>query len=102
MGGGKKKRPISSADKRRKKVAEPKKSEKQEKAVAFHEVNDILLRRAARAVKDLDIVTPYTLANALNIRLSLARKVIRIMAEEGTLKIVDGSGPTIIAVASGK
>ncbi len=102
MGGGKKKKPLSAADKRRRKMPEPKKVEKQERTLAFHEINDTLIKRASKVIKDMDVVTPYTLANSLNIKLSLARKVMRVLAEKEDLKIIDKSRSVIIAVPASK
>lgn len=102
MGGGKKKKPISTADKRKRKAPEPKKAEKQERTLAFHEINDALIRKASKIINDMDVVTPYTLATSLNIKLSLARKVMRVLAEKEDLKVIDKSRSVVIAVPANK
>jgi len=98
LGGGKPKKPISARDKRRKAAAPVKKKAKEERVIAFHDVTDTLIRRASRAVKEMDVVTPYALATALSIKLSLARRVIRALTEAGELKVIDKSRSLIIAV----
>ncbi len=102
MGGGKPKKPISARDKRRKATASVRKKSKEERVIAFHDVTDTLIKRASRTVKDMDVVTPYTLASALSIKLSLARRVMRALAESGELKIIERSRSLIIAVPAKK
>ncbi len=101
VGGGKPKKPISARDKRRKAAPQPAKK-KEERYIAYHDLSESLIRRASKAVESMDLITPYTLATTLNIKLSLARRVLRLLAENGAVKVIDKSRALIIAVPASK
>ncbi len=102
VGGGKPKKPISARDKRRKAAPQPAKKKKEERYIAYHDLSESLTRRASKAVESMDLITPYTLATTLNIKLSLARRVLRLLAENGVVKVIDKSRALIIAVPASK
>ncbi len=104
MGGGKGGKPISTLEKRQRRQLEQqlkqqlKESRQREKKAQLGvEVTDSLLSRASKEVTDLKVVTQYTLASKLGINLSLAKKVIKALVEQGKLKLVDKSRRVIIA-----
>ncbi len=82
------------------KGAQPSKASDEGKGrrISYQDMSSSLMKRAEGAVKDVDVVTPYTLASALNIRLSLARKVMRQLASEGKIKVIDKSKSLIVAI----
>jgi small subunit ribosomal protein S25e len=86
------------------KGAQPSKTSEEEKSrrISYQDMSSSLMRRAEGVIRDADIITPYTLASSLNIRLSLARKVIRQLASEGKIKVIDKSKSLIVAVPAGK
>lgn len=107
MGGGKGGKPISTIEKRQRRQLEQqlkqqlKESKQREKKVQLGvEVTDSLLSRASKEMADLKVVTQYTLASKLGINLSLAKKVIKALVEQGKLKLVDKSRRVIIATIS--
>jgi len=102
VGGGKPKKPISARDRRRRAAPQPTKKKKEERYIAYHDLTESLIKRASRAVESMDLITPYVLASTLNIKLSLARRVLRLMAERGAVKVIDKSRALIIAVPSSK
>ncbi|RLG84466.1 MAG: 30S ribosomal protein S25e [Thermoprotei archaeon] len=56
------------------------------------DVTDDLLRRLERDIRRnvFKVLTPYTLAQAYNIRISTARKALRIAAQKGLLTLYSG------------
>jgi ribosomal protein S25 len=103
MGKGKPRKPISSMDKRRKGAIITKKAEKkEEKRASFHNLDPSLIKRAAKTVKNMDVVTPYVIATSLNIKMSLARNVIRELIRSGELQLIDKGRSVIIAVPTKK
>ncbi len=102
MGGGKPKKPLSALDKQRRKEAKLIRKSKEERKVLPSLIDNSLIRRAERTVKTADLVTPSILASALNVKVSVARKLIKMLAEKGILNIVDKSRELIIAVPKSK
>ncbi len=76
----------------------PKTEGRERRAIAFHEINERLLKRATKVAEEMDVITPSAFASALNIRLSLARKVLRELAASGKVKIVAKSRSTVVAL----
>ena len=76
-------------------VEEPEKPEK--KSHSYQELNESLIKKALRVVKEMDVVTPYSLANSLNIRLSLARKVLRELEHSKAIKVVSKHHSVLVA-----
>mgnify|MGYP000374324800 CR=1 FL=1 len=86
MGGGKPKKPLSALDKQRKKELKAlRKVQREERKTLPSLIDDSLIRRAERTVKNLDLVTPSVLASALSIKVSVARKLIKMMIEKLSL-----------------
>jgi len=102
VGGGKPKKPMSARDRRKRAAPQPTKKKKEERFIAYHDLNESLIRRASKAVGGMDLITPYTLATTLNIKLSLARRVLRLLAEKGVVNVVDKSRALIIAIPASK
>lgn len=109
MGGGKGGKPISTIEKRQRRQLEQqikqqvKEVKQREKRVQVSvEVGESLVNTAAKEVSGLGVVTPYTLASKLGVNVSLAKKLIRVLVDQGKLKLVDRSRRLIIATAPGK
>ena len=68
--------------------------------VTYQRVDDSLIRRAAGAVKRMDVVTQNSLAQELGIRVSLAKAVMKELIRQGVLKVVLKSSKLIIATPS--
>ncbi len=102
MGGGKPKKPLSALDKQRKKEAKLFRKPREERKVLPSLIDDSLIRRAERTVRNADLITPSSLASALNVKVSVARKLIKMLAEKGVISIVDKSRELIIAVPKSK
>jgi len=101
MGGGKPKKPLSALDKQKKEAKLPRKS-REERKVLPSLIDDSLVRRAERTVRNTDLITPSLLASTLNVKVSVARKLIKMLAEKGVISIVDKSRELIIAVPKSK
>lgn len=65
--------------------------------VTYQRVDDTLIRRAAGAVKRMDVVTQNSLAQELGIRVSLAKAVMKELIRMGVLRVVLKSSKIIIA-----
>jgi len=93
LGGGKKKKTITAAEKAQKKeeVKEVKKPEKKEKlsSAGLTEIDESLLSKALSTVKSSDVVTTYQLATTLGVRMSLARRLIRELSARGEVRVID-------------
>ncbi len=98
MGGGKPKKPLSAMDKQRRKALRVRKTSKEERKTLPSIIDEQLLRRARRVVQGMDVVTPSALANALSIKMSISKRIIRSLITDGTLKLIDRSRELIIAV----
>ena len=102
VGGGKPKKPLSALDKQRKKALKIRKTTKEERKTLPTIINEQLIRKARRTVQGMDVVTPATLASALSVKVSVAKKLIKYLESEGSLKVIDRSRELIIAVPSKK
>lgn len=93
LGGGKKKKTITAAEKAQKKeeAKEVKKPEKKEKpsTAGLADVDESLLVKALSTIKSSDVMTTHQLATALGIRMSLARKLIRELSTRGEIRVID-------------
>lgn len=92
LGGGKKKKTITAAEKaqKREEVKEVKKPEKREKtSPSLTEIDESILSKALSTIKSSDVVTTHQLATALGIKMSLARKLIRELSAKGEIKVID-------------
>jgi len=50
-----------------------------------------LLKRAEREVKGMDYITPFSLAQKLNVSLSTAKKILRMLEESKAVELVSRS-----------
>lgn len=102
MGGGKPKKPLSAMDKERKKQMREIKMRmlkaREERKTAPSLIDEGLMRRAIRTAISMDVITPAALANALSIKVSTARKIIKQLVSEGKLKLIDYNRGLAIAV----
>ena len=102
MGGGKPKKPLSAMDKERKKQMREIRMRmlkaREERKTAPSLVDEGLMKRAIRTAISMDVVTPATLANALSIKVSTARKIIKQLVSEGKLKLIGYNRGLAIAV----
>lgn len=96
MGGGKKKKTITAAEKAQKReeareAKEAKKPEKKEKSLTtgLTEIDESLLNKALSTIKSSEVMTTYQLATALGIRMSLARKLIKELSTRKEIRVVD-------------
>ncbi len=70
----------------------------QAKAAPAIDVTAEILSRARRDIAKMNYVTPAKLAAALNVNLSVARKVVRKLVEEGLLEVRAKNRRIIVAV----
>jgi len=98
MGGGRTGKPLSSLEKRQRKALEQRlrqqlRARKKEEArkVALGTIDEGLIRRAQHEVRGQKAITPYMLSSRMGIPMSLAKKVLRVLADRGVIKLVDKS-----------
>ena len=93
MGGAKKKSISQMARQQQlKDEASKEKKEEKEKRKAPTSVNELYNENeVAKAIMELKAVTPYALASQLNVRVGVAKRILRGMEEKGTVKLVSGS-----------
>lgn len=91
------------------KKAKPEKQVKEKEAgeskihlANIYQPTEDILRRLEKEVKKSDVkyYTPYTLANQLNIKISVARKILREAEKRGILKLYSVGRRTPIYVPS--
>jgi len=85
LGGPKKKKPLTRRAPRKK--PEVKKAEFQ-RVVREVVVDDKLLKQIERDVANMKYITPYIIATKFNLRLSLAKSILKELAGNGTLTLV--------------
>ena len=54
---------------------------------AIQEVTEELIRRASHEVVNMKYVTPFMLSQKLDVKVSLAKKILRVLAERGIVKL---------------
>jgi len=92
--GGAKKKSISQMARQQqlKDEAGKEKKEEKEKRKASTSVKGLFDEiEVLNAIKDLKAVTPHALAAQLNIRVGVAKRILRGMEEKGSVKFVSGS-----------
>jgi ribosomal protein S25 len=93
--GGTKKKTVSQMkreeEKRRERDAEKKKAkqvmEKKERSAFFSEAVESTLKELSK----LDVLTPYTVASQLNLRLSAAKKLLKELEFKKLIQMVQGN-----------
>lgn len=106
--GGASKKPISNIEKRIKKEAEAQqKKEKKKVSKTGNEVisknitiSDEMIKRVQEEIKKEKIITPYTLATKANITLSVAKRILKDLNEQGTIREAFRNRRTAIYVAA--
>ncbi|HEW64354.1 30S ribosomal protein S25e [Fervidicoccus fontis] len=51
-------------------------------------VPDELLKRAERELKQVEYITPFMLSQKLSVSISTSKKILKMLAEKGTLKTI--------------
>ncbi|MCS7385565.1 MAG: hypothetical protein NDF55_02330 [archaeon GB-1867-005] len=85
MGGPKKKKPLTRRAPRRK--FEAKKPEVQ-KVIRSIVADENLVKQIERDVSRMKYVTPYIIATKFNLRLSLAKNILKELTGNGTLTLI--------------
>ncbi|EHP69580.1 MAG: 30S ribosomal protein S25e [Metallosphaera yellowstonensis] len=106
--GGASKKPISNVEKRMKKEAEAQqKKEKKKVSKTGNEViskniviSDEMVKRVQEEIKKEKIITPYNLATKASITLSVAKRILKDLNQQGVIKEVYRNRRTAIYVAS--
>lgn len=94
MGGPKKKKPIKRRKKPKRKV-EVKKLELQKNVREVVVTNKLTTQIEKEAVK-MNYVTPYVIATKYNIRISIAKNILKNLSQKGILEKVSSNRRTII------
>jgi ribosomal protein S25 len=90
--GGAKKKSISQMARQQQLKDEASKEKKEEKRKAPTSVNELFNESdVAKAISELKAITPYSLAAQLNVRVGVAKRILRGMEGKGTVKVVSGS-----------
>lgn len=63
------------------------------------EVDEALLQKAAKELEASGFATPFSLSKKLEVKVSLAKKILRILAERGAAKLYSGGKRCPIYVA---
>ena len=92
MGGGKKRQPLSKAEKaQRKRAEERKKSGLMEKKVAGIIPPDFRDDKVAAELKKMRFLTPYIVASKYDLRLSVAKDFLEQLQRRGAVELVSKS-----------
>ena len=67
------------------------------KSHSYQELNEQLIKKTLKVIREMDVITPYSLANALNIRLSLARKVIKELETSEAIEVIAKHRSVLVA-----
>jgi ribosomal protein S25 len=93
--GGAKKKSISQMARQQQlkdEAAGKEKKEDKEKRKTSKSVKELFDEgEVLKAIKDLRAVTPHALATQLNVRVGVAKRVLRGLEEKGSVKVVSGS-----------
>ena len=107
--GGASKKPISNVEKRLKKMQEEQEKKEKKKApsktgkevISRNVVIDEDTRKKVQEeLKNENVVTPYVLAQKAGISISVAKKILSQMVQEGTIKLVAKNKRTAVYIAS--
>ncbi|MEL9929391.1 MAG: 30S ribosomal protein S25e [Sulfolobales archaeon] len=91
--GTKGKKPISAMEKRQKKTMETAKKEKEkpskkeESRKGASVLNEEIIERAKKEIKDLKVITPYTIKEKMGVSYSIARQLLRYMESENIIRL---------------
>ncbi|MBO3804070.1 MAG: hypothetical protein JTT11_09440 [Candidatus Brockarchaeota archaeon] len=91
LGGAKKKSISQMAKKQEKEGTAEKKEEKRERKVPKSVYLDFDGKEVEKALKELKVVTPNSLASQLNVRVGVAKRILDSLEDEGRVKLVSGS-----------
>ena len=93
MGGGKKRQPLGKMEKAQKKTKTSKASssprsvgEKHIGGIVPPDINSVLSQ-----IKNMRAITPYVVASRLDLRLSVARSILKQLERKGAIEYVSGS-----------
>ena len=94
MGGGKKRRTIKQMEKtQRRKPGKPESKPSRpttDKKAAEIVLPDLKSEKVMTELKRMRVLTPYTVASRLDIRLSVARSLLKELERRGTIDYVSG------------
>lgn len=92
MGGGKKRQPLSKAERtQRKQPGERKKSSSMEKKVAGIIPPDFKDDKKVAELKKMKFLTPYIVASKYDLRLSVAKNFLEQLRRRGYIELVSKS-----------
>jgi ribosomal protein S25 len=94
LGGAKKKSISQMARQQQLKDEASKKEKKEEKKdrKSTRSVNEVYdENEVTKAIKELKAVTPHALAGQLNVRVGVAKRILKSMDEKGLARLVSGS-----------
>lgn len=93
MGGPKKRRPITKREpKRRMEVKKP----ELQKTIREVVVTDKLLTQIERDTSKMKCITPYILAARYNVRISIAKNILRKLSEKELIKKISSNRRTLV------
>ncbi|QKR01005.1 30S ribosomal protein S25e [Metallosphaera tengchongensis] len=107
--GGASKKPISNVEKRMKKEAEASQQKKEKKKVSKTgneviskniTISDEMVKRIQDEIKKEKIITPYNLATKANITISVAKRILKDLNEQGVIKEAFRNRRTAVYIAS--
>jgi len=89
-------KPISAIEKRQKRAMEEGKRRKERERKAETTVKEpvvaySLVNKIRAEIKNIGIITPFTIAQRYNLSMSAAKAVLRILCERGDLELYDHS-----------
>jgi ribosomal protein S25 len=93
MGGGKKKQTLGKTEKTQKKTKVPKTSASS-RSVSEKHIGGIVPpndEKALGQIKKIRAITPYEVASRLDLRLSVAKDLLKQLERKGTIEYVSGS-----------
>ncbi|BAB65352.1 MULTISPECIES: 30S ribosomal protein S25e [Sulfurisphaera] len=107
--GGASKKPISTVEKRMKKMAEEQQKKQQKRATTKTGkeltsknvvIDNETLKKVQEELKKETIVTPYTLSTKLNVTISVAKKILEELERQGVVKIGTKDRRTAVYIAA--
>lgn len=107
--GGASKKPISNVEKRMKKMQEEQEKKEKKKApsktgkevISRNVVIDEETRKRVQdELKNENVITPYVLAQKAGISISVAKKILSQMAQEGAIKLAAKNKRTAVYIAA--
>ncbi|MGQ9514403.1 MAG: 30S ribosomal protein S25e [Thermoproteota archaeon] len=89
--GGAKKKSISQMAKQQEKEEAEKKEEKRERKTLKSGKETFDKNELEKALRELKVITPNSLASQLNIRVGVAKRILASLERKGQVKLIAGS-----------